>query len=357
MTQTSVASVWEPRLAATSLPGGLPWPEDETTISRESCVILLAPEAIQTRDVWIAQPQPAITARLPALGSEVFSTTVVRYQRVPNGVVFDRLLPNSEPGPAETHRLIEELKVGLRLSWNRIGPLLGVPKRTLLTYHRAKAVPEERLPALRPRVRVLWTALTDDPDAARVAVEERGRDLERLFADARFSDAQTLFHRTSEQAHGQETRDPTTTIVTHLDVLRRLSAEPAFREIVETVATYGQRTATYAAQRFEAELELLSSLDDARRGDVESPRWDFLPVLSFVAMDALRARAQSYIESEDFSPEGWDRFIESETARAWEHYSPIRGAPERDDPAEPERPAEPGHRRLYRGTYSHRLES
>lgn len=356
MTQTSVATVWEPKLSGMSLPGGLPWPIDETTISNDSVAVLAAPEAIDARDAWLPHPQPTIVAHL-LRGPDAFDTTSVRYQQVPGGIVFAYVTRRPEPGPAETHRLIVEVKAGLQLSWQGIVQLLDVPMRTLLTYHHAKSVPEDRLAALRPRVQVLWTALTRDPDAARVTVEQRGSELAQLFRRARFSDALTVFRQTSDQLHGTlTTADPTAMIVTHLDDFRRLSGEPAFREAVEAVATFGRRSTTYAAQRFEAEVELLAALDEARRGSVESSRWDFLPVLTFAAMDAMRARAQSYIHSGDFSPEGWRSLVETETSRAWEHYSPVRGEPESVGQT-PEFSPEPtpSRRRLYRGQYSQRL--
>jgi hypothetical protein len=351
MTQTSVASVWEPELTAHSLPGGLPWSSpDETPISFDAAKILsTADDTGQpfVGETWLCQPRERLAGRWIVPSAPEFQDRIFRLERVPGGIALAVIERATDADPSVLFPMITETQNRLKVSADTLLDLLGLKKRTFYNHRRAHSLPGRA--DLGPRVRVLWWITEQDVEAARILVEVQRGALKAMLDEARFADVRSLFSRVRVQLAGVATPDPSETIASHIESLRRMAAEPAFGFAARAIEAFTQRSGTYAADRMIASVELESALRKARDGDDLDERWEFLPLLRFDAMDALRARAQTYIESAEFTPADWGAFVAAEAAHAWDAYSPFVL------PAEPVEPApslEIGERRFSLGSFA-----
>jgi hypothetical protein len=251
-----------------------------------------------------------------------------------------------------THGLIARLKERLDIAWEPLLEVLDYPYRTFFTHRKAGILPN--IPGLAAAVRVLASMADEDPIATRALLSGRSEEIKSLLRETNLSAVQDLFRRTRREL-SQEGRllvDPALIVARHLEDFRTITASPAFPIAAQAIEGFTQRSGPHAADRMVATVELESALVSARTGDDLTPEWDFLPILTFVEMDALRARAQQFIGSDAFTVEAWRQFIAAEAARASDEYSPLVL------PADPVEPAaaQPAGRRRYRGpSFTERL--
>lgn len=355
MTQTSVATVWEPHLADQSLPGGLPWPtDDETPISNAAAQVLLSrgPTGVHLGEPWMTQPQVRLAGRFLVAPEAELAHRVIRFERVAGGITVALIEFAPDHDPDIIHGLIAHVKDRLGIAWEPLLDVLSYPYRTFFTHRKAAILPS--IPGLGGAVRVLASIADEDPSAARVLLSGRADDVKRLLREADYSAVRELFGRTRRELaqQGLARLDPGLIVSQHLDAFRRITAEPDFTVAAQAIEGYTQRSGTLAADRMLAAVELETALREARRGDVLEAQWDFLPVLTFAEMDALRARAQEFLNSETFTVEAWRAFVAAEAARAWDGYNPLVLPVDSVETA----PARPTGMRRYRGpSYTERL--
>jgi hypothetical protein len=355
VTQTSVATVWEPQLVDRSLPGGLPWPtEDETPISSAAAQVLLSrgPTGVHLSDPWMAQPQLRLAGHFLVAPEAELAYRVVRFERVAGGIMVALIEFAPEHDPDIIHGLIAHAKDRLGIAWEPLLDVLSYPYRTFFTHRKAAILPA--IPGIGGAVRTLASIADLDPSAARVLLSGRTDDVRRLLREANYSAVREIFDRIRRELaqQGVARFEPGLIVSEHLDAFRRITAEPDFAVAAQAIEGYTQRSGTLAADRMLATVELETALREARTGDGLEAQWDFLPVLNFAGMDALRARAQGFISSEAFSIETWRAFVAAEAARAWHGYNPLVLPPDSVEPA----PARPTGRRRYRGpSFTERL--
>lgn len=354
MTQTAVATVWEPHLSDRSLPGGLPWSsEDETPISSAAAQILVSsgPSGVFLSEPWIAQPLVGLTGRLLVAAGTSPGLRFVRFERVTEGMVA-LVEPTRDDDANLTHGLIARLKERLDIAWEPLLEVLDYPYRTFFTHRKAGILPN--VPGLTAAVRILASMADEDPTATRTLLSGRSEEIRNLLRETNLSAVQDLFRRTRRE-HSQQGRvlvDPALIVARHLDEFRTITASPEFAVAAQAIEGFTQQSGLHAADRMVATVELETALVDARTGDDLTPEWDFLPILTFAEMDALRARAQQFIGSDTFTVEAWRELVAAEAARASDAYSPLVL------PADPVEPAaaQPAGRRRYRGpSFTERL--
>jgi hypothetical protein len=354
MTQTAVATVWEPQLSSRSLPGGLPWSsEDETPISSAAAQILVSsgPNGVFLSEPWIAQPLVGLTGRLQVAAATSQGLRLVRFERVTEGIMV-ALVEFTRDDTNLTHGLIARLKERLDIAWEPLLEVLDYPYRTFFTHRKAGILPN--IPGLAAAVRVLASMADEDPIAARALLSGRSEEIRSLLRETNLSAVQGLFRRTRRELsqQGRVLIDPALIVAEHLDEFRTITASPEFTVAAQAIEGFTQQSGMHAAARMVATVELETALVDARTGDDLTPEWDFLPILTFAEMDALRARAHQFIGSDGFTVEAWREFVAAEAARASDAYSPLVL------PADPVEPAaaQPAGRRRYGGpSFTERL--
>ncbi len=355
MTQTAVATVWEPRLSDRSLPGGLPWSsEDETPISNAAAQILVScgPRGVFLSEPWIAQPLVGLIGRLQVGEGNANWLRLVQFERVMEGITVALVESTRDDDPGLTHSLIARLKERLDLAWEPLLEVLDYPYRTFFTHRKAGSLPN--IPGLAGAVRVLASMADEDPTALRSLLSARSQEIKILLRETNLSGVQDLFRRTRRELsqQGRALVDPALIVARHLDEFRTLTASPEFTVAAQAIEGFTQQSGTHPADRMLATVELETALIDAGTPDDLTPEWAFLPILTFAEMDALRARAQQFIGSDGFTVEAWRDFVAAETKRAWDGYNPLVLPP---DPVEPA-PALSTGRRRYRGpSFTERL--
>lgn len=351
MTPTAIATVWEPRLADRSLPTGLPLGvHDETPISGASAqtLVLHDPKGLVLDDPWIPQPQPKLFGAF-VLGGPTKSGRQYRLQLVPSGITFAEVEPVAEPDPGTIHDLIAGLSARLKRPLDPILEVLDYPRRTYFTHKKEGTLPGSA--ALPEKVLALNSLADEDEAAARVLVDTKRDEIRRLLSEGNVTEARHRLHQAKDaMSPTDEMSHPKAIVLEHLDELERLVAEPGFVVAAQAVEWFAERGAL-AGARVIAMVQLERALRAARAGSDLAPEWDFLPLLRFVAMDAFRARAQAYVDSDVFTGEGWTGFLQTEAERVWTAYQPVVLPP---DPVEPA-PAEGGSWRYERPTITERM--
>lgn len=355
MTQTAVATVWEPALADRSLPGGLPWSsEDETPISSAAAQILVSsgPSGVFLSEPWIAQPLVGLTGRLQVAAGISPGLRLVRFERVTEGIMVALVEFTRDEDPDLIHGLIARLKERMDIAWEPLLEVLDYPYRTFFTHRKAGILPN--IPGLAAAVRVLASMADEDPIATRTVLSGRSQEIRTLLRETNLTAVQDLFRRTRRELaqQGRVPVDPALIVARHLDEFRTITASPEFTVAAQALEGFTQQSGLHAADRMVATVELETALAAARTGDDLTPEWDFLPILTFAEMDALRARAQQFIGSDAFTVEAWRDLVAAETARASDAYSPLVLPA---DPVEPA-PTRAEGRRRYRGpSFTERL--
>ncbi len=351
MTQTAVATVWEPRLADRSLPTGFPLGvHDETPISGASAqtLVLHDPKGLLLDDPWIPQPQPKLFGSF-VLGDPTKSGRQYRLQLVASGITFAEAESVGEPDPGTIHDLITGLSARLKRPLDPILEILDYPRRTYFTHKKEGTLPGST--GLPEKVLALNSLADEDEAATRVLVDTKREEIKRLLSEGQITEARHRLRQAKDaMSPTDETSDPKAIVVQHLDEVEHLVAEPGFAVAAQAVEWFAERGAL-AGARVIATVRLERALRAARAGDDLAPEWDFLPLLRFDAMDAVRARAQAYVESDAFTGEGWNGFVQVEADRAWAAYQPVILPP---DPTEPA-PAEGGSWRYVRPTIAERM--
>lgn len=352
MTQTSVASVWEPDLADVSLPSGLPWTRpDETPISDASWDVLIIhrPRGVLFEEPWMPQPQERLTGRL-FVSAGAMAHQRVRLLRVANGFAFTSIEPVESDEAGVVHDLITWMKERLRLAWDPLLEALGYPRRTFFTHKKERTLPDS--PQLGFAVRTLAWITQEDPTAARIMVEGHSAEIGRLASEGEFGAIRKLFQRTrrSLTPEAEAAPAPSSIVASNLEAVRQLTEEPGFAVAAQAIEGYAQHG--NALDRVLATIDLETALREAKEGEALEPTWDFLPALTFAAIDAVRARAQAYLDSDEFSPDGWREFIAHESEGAWAAYNPVVLPL---DPVEPAPATPAGSRRYRRPTLADRL--
>lgn|GEM_PF-6091653 len=351
MTQTAVATVWEPRLADRTLPNGLPLGvHDETPISGASAQTLVVhdPKGRLLDDLWIPQPQPKLFGSF-ILGDPAEAGRQYRLQLVPSGITFAEVEPIEEPDSSTIHDLITSLAARLKSPLDPILEVLDYPRRTYFTHKKEGTLPGS--PGLPAKVLALNSLADEDEVAMRVLIDTKRDEIKRLLGEGQITEARHLLRQAKHAMRpSSEVSDPKAIVVQHLDEVERLVAEPGFAVAAQAIEWFTERGAL-AGARVIATVQLERSLRAATAGDDLTPEWDFLPLLRFDAMDAVRARAQAYVDSDMFTGEGWNAFVQAEADRAWSAYQPVVLPP---DPVEPA-PADGGSWRYVRPTIAERM--